>query len=52
MLVFLKAMHEKFGGAETYVTEQCGLSKDEVKKIRENLLVEKPALLGKFTQNL
>lgn len=44
MTAFLKVMKEKFGGAEVYVIEKCGLSKEEVENIRINLIVEAPAL--------
>lgn len=44
MAAFLKVMQGKFGGAETYIIEKCGLSKEEVEKIRNNLIVEKAAL--------
>lgn len=44
MLATLQLIKEEFGGAEGYVTEKCGLTKEEVKMIRSNLIVEKPAV--------
>ncbi|KAF4633080.1 hypothetical protein G7Y89_g5039 [Cudoniella acicularis] len=44
MLATLKLIQEKFGGAEGYVVQKCGLTKEEVKMIRSNLIVEKPAV--------
>jgi hypothetical protein len=52
MAAFLKVMKDKFGGAEAYVTEKCGLSKAEVEKIRESLIIEKLALHDKVLQSL
>lgn len=43
MMLTLKVIREKFGGVENYVIERCGLSKDEVEKLRSNLIVEKSA---------
>ncbi len=40
MLATLKAIREEFGGAEAYVIEKCGLSKEDVEKIRSNLQIE------------
>lgn len=44
MLATLKMLHEEFGGAESYVIEKCGLTIDEVERIRKNLIVESPAV--------
>lgn len=44
MLATLKLIREKYGGAEGYVVEQCGLTKEEVEKIKKNLIVEQPAV--------
>lgn len=44
MLATLKMIEEKFGGAEGYVVDKCGLTKEEVDMIRKNLVVEKPAV--------
>jgi hypothetical protein len=44
MLATLRVIKEKFGGAEGYVIEKCGLSKEEVEKLKSNLIVEKPAV--------
>lgn len=44
MLATLKMLHEKFGGAEGYVMEKCGLTIEEVEKIRKNLIIESPAV--------
>lgn len=40
MLATLKLISEKFDGAEGYVTDKCGLSKDEVERIRSHLIVK------------
>jgi len=40
----LKIIREKFGGPEGYMIEKCGLTKEEVDKIRTNLIVEAPAI--------
>lgn len=40
MTAFLKVINGKFGGAEKYVTEQCGLSKEDVETLRSVLIVE------------
>jgi len=40
MAAFLKVIDSKFGGAERYLTEQLGLSKEEVERIRNNLIVD------------
>lgn len=47
MMLTLKVIREKFGGAEGYVIEKCGLTKEEVEKIRANLIVEAPAIHAK-----
>jgi hypothetical protein len=47
MLATLKMIRGKFGGAEGYVVKKCGLTKEEVEKIRKNLIIEEPALHGK-----
>ncbi|TEY76057.1 hypothetical protein BOTCAL_0061g00160 [Botryotinia calthae] len=44
MLATFKMLHEKFGGAESYVIEKCGLTIDEVERIRKNLIIESPAV--------
>ncbi len=48
MLSTLRMIREKFGGAEGYVIEKCGLTADEVEKIRKNLIVERPAIHQKL----
>jgi hypothetical protein len=45
-------LHEKYGGAEEYMIKKCGLTKEEVEKIRSNLIVEKPAVHQKVQHNL
>jgi hypothetical protein len=52
MLASLKMIRDKFGGAEDYVVEKCGLTKEEVERIRKNLIVEKPAVHEKPQHNL
>lgn len=44
MLATLEMIREKFGSAEDYAIDKCGLTKDEVGMIRKNLVVEKPAV--------
>ncbi|QSZ37093.1 hypothetical protein DSL72_009185 [Monilinia vaccinii-corymbosi] len=44
MLATLQILHEEFGGAEGYVMEKCGLTVEEVGKIRKNLIIESPAV--------
>ena len=39
MLATLQMIREKFGGPEQYVKEKCGLTTEEVERIRENLVV-------------
>ena len=38
MLATLEMMRERYGGAERYVKEVCGLRDEEIRRIRENLL--------------
>jgi len=52
MLATLKIIKEEFGGAENYMIEKCGLTKEEVEKVRSNLIVEKPAIHQKPQQSL
>lgn len=52
MLAFLKIIREEFGGPEGYAIECCGLTKDEVEKIRSNLIVEAAALHQKVPHTL
>lgn len=40
MLATLRMIRERFGGPEQYVIEKCGLSREDVEKIRANLVVE------------
>lgn len=42
MLAVLRTIKEKYGSVESYMTNNCGLTKDEVEKIRANLVVEVP----------
>ena len=49
MMATLKMIKEKYGGAEGYVIDQCGLTKAEVEKIRKNLIVESPAVDIKYS---
>jgi hypothetical protein len=52
MMSTLRVIREKFGGAEGYVIEKCGLTKEEVEKIKANLIVETPAIHQKVLHNL
>lgn len=44
MLATLKMIREKYGGPEQYVINRCGLTKDDVDRIRSNLVVKAPAI--------
>jgi hypothetical protein len=48
MSATLKLIRQKFGGAEGYIIDKCGLTKEEVEKIKTNLIVEKPAIHQKI----
>jgi hypothetical protein len=52
MLATLKIIREKFGGVETYMIEQCGLTKEDIERIRSNLVIEEPALHQKVQHSL
>lgn len=52
MLATLEMIRKKFGGAEGYMIEKCGLTKDEVEKIRSNLIVEKTAIHQSVQQSV
>ena len=52
MLATLKMIQEKFGGAEQYMVEKCGISKQDVEKIKSNLVVEEPAIHQKVQHSL
>lgn len=40
MMATLEMIRQLYGSAEGYMTQQCGLSKEEVDRIRKNLTVE------------
>jgi len=40
MLSTLRLLREKFGGPENYVIEKCGLTNEEVQKIRSSLIID------------
>jgi len=44
MMATLKMIQEKFGGAEGYILDKCGLTRTDVENIRKNLVVEEPAI--------
>lgn len=52
MLATLIILREQFGGPENYMLEKCGLTKEEAKRIRSNLIVETPAIYQKFQHSL
>ncbi|TVY21519.1 Tyrosine-protein phosphatase [Lachnellula arida] len=52
MMSTLRMIREKFGGAEAYIIEKCGLTKEEVEKIKANLIVEMPAIHQKIQHNI
>jgi len=37
MLAFLGLLRDKYGGAEGYAVKMCGLTQEEVERIRENM---------------
>lgn len=44
MMSTLKMMREKYGSAEGYMIEKCGLTQEELIHIRKNLVVKEPAV--------
>lgn len=40
MMATLEMIRDKFGGAEGYMVEKCGLAKEQVEAIRKNLIVD------------
>ena len=38
MLAALEMIRESYGGAEAYVKEKCGLSEEDIARIRQNIL--------------
>ena len=52
MLATLKMLKERFGGADQYMTEKCGLTKEDLERIRSNLIVEQPAVHPKLQYSL
>ena len=52
MLATLKMIRENFGGAEGYMIEKCGLPKEDLEKIRSNLIVAQPAIHQKIQHSL
>jgi hypothetical protein len=43
MLATLKMIREKYGGPEKYAIDKCGLTREDVDRIRSNLIVKAPA---------
>lgn len=39
-----RQMKKEFGGAENYLIEKCGLTQEQIAKIRSNLIVNEPAI--------
>lgn len=52
MLSTLEMIRKEFGGVENYMIEKCGLTKEQVERIRSNLIVEQPAIHTQVTHNL
>ena len=52
MMSTLQMIQEKFGGAEAYIIEKCGLTKEEVEKIKANLIVDMPAIHQKLEHKI
>lgn len=42
MLATLEMIREVYGGAERYVKDKCGLSDDEIARIRQNMVQTAP----------
>lgn len=40
----LKQMRKEFGGVENYLIEKCGLTQEQIDRIRSNLVVDQPAI--------
>ena len=47
MYATLSMIREKFGSAEKYMIEKCGLSAEEVAMIKKNMIVDEPAVLSR-----
>lgn len=43
MLATLTMVRERFGGPEGYMVGKCGITKEEVEKIKKNLIVPIPS---------
>lgn len=52
MLATLKVIREIYGDAEKYMLEKCGLSNEEIAKIKANMIVQEPADFQKVPQVL
>ncbi|KAH7390251.1 tyrosine phosphatase family-domain-containing protein [Cadophora sp. MPI-SDFR-AT-0126] len=48
MLSTLEMIREKYGGAEGYAIDKCGLTEEEVGMIRKNLVVEKATVYARM----
>lgn len=42
MLAALEMIRDVYGGAEAYVKEKCGLSDEDVRRIRQNIVHTPP----------
>jgi len=40
----LEIIRERFGGPEGYLLDRCGLSNEELSKIRSNMVIEEPPI--------
>lgn len=40
MLATLQMIKEKYGGAEGYIKDKCGLTEEDIEQIRKNLIAE------------
>lgn len=40
MLATLKMIREDFGGVESYLIGKCGLTKEDLERVRSNLIIE------------
>jgi hypothetical protein len=45
-------MKKEFGGAENYLIEKCGLTQEQIAKIRSNLIVDEPAIHPEVSHHL
>jgi hypothetical protein len=52
MLATLKMIRERYGGPEQYIIDRCGLTKEDVRRIRSNLVVKAVATQALWSQKI